>query len=144
MDTPSPHSWIRTALLAGVAYLVIGRVFALPAHHVQAWRLAAWLVSGAVFIAHLGYERIRLNHRVRATASHAAAGVALGALGLAVAGMVHSLTAGAPIRAAWLLALVAWPAITAIPAFLAGLVAAAVMARLAPAVRAKQANPGQT
>jgi len=137
MDAPSSHSWIRTALLAGLAYLVIGRAFALPADHVQVWRLAAWLASGAVFMAHLGHERIQLNHPVRAAASHAALAVALGGLGLAVAGMVHSLTAGAPLRVAWLLALVAWPAITAIPAFLAGLVAATVMARLAPAPRAK-------
>ena len=141
MDAPSPHPWIRTALLAGLAYLVIGRVFALPAGHVQMWRLAAWVASGAVFIAHLGHERIRLNHLVRATAAHAALGVAFGALGLAVAGMVHSLTTGAPLRAAWLLALVAWPAITAIPAFLAGLAAAAVLGRLAPASREKQAHP---
>ena len=40
------HGWLRAALLVGVAYVVVGRVFALPGEHARLWRLAAWLVSG--------------------------------------------------------------------------------------------------
>jgi hypothetical protein len=61
---------------------------------------------------------------------HAAIAVAIGAFALALAGMIHSMSAGSSTRPAWLLALVLWPAFTAIPAFLVALMAAAVLARL--------------
>jgi membrane protein YdbS with pleckstrin-like domain len=35
------RQWVRVALLAGVAYLLVGRLFAVPATHVRAWRWAA-------------------------------------------------------------------------------------------------------
>ena len=122
--------WVRAALLVGVVYLLIGRVFALPVDQVRAWRLAAWLVSGAAYAAHIGYEHLRLRSSPRVTASHAALGVAIGAIALAVAGMVHALSTGSVIGPAWLLALVAWPLVTAVPAFLVALVAGTVLARL--------------
>ena len=121
--------WIWAALLAGVAYLVIGRLFALPVDNAHAWRLAAWLVSGVVFAAHIGYEHIRLRSPALTTATHAATGVALGGFGLAVAGALHSLNATSTIRPAWLLALVAWPLITAIPGFLVALGIASLLNR---------------
>src|SRR5450759_888224 len=34
-------------------------VFALPADHVHAWRLAAWMVSGVAYAAHIGYEHFK-------------------------------------------------------------------------------------
>jgi hypothetical protein len=43
--------------------------------------------------------------------------------------MIHSLSAAPGIRPAWLLALVLWPVITAVPAFVGALAAAAVLAR---------------
>jgi hypothetical protein len=44
--------------------------------------------------------------------------------------MLHSLSSAPGIRPAWLLALVLWPAFTALPGFLGALVAGAVLARL--------------
>lgn len=122
---------MRPALLVGAAYFLVGRLFALPAGDVRAWRVAAWLVSGLAYAAHFAYEHFRLRSAPRSTALHTAFAVALGAIALAVAGMVHSLSIGAGLRPAWLLALVVWPAATAVPAFLGALAAAAALARLA-------------
>src|SRR5688572_18943262 len=91
-DKSLRRRWMVAALLAGGTYLLIGRVFARPTAHVQEWRVAAWLVSGIVFALHFLYERFRMNHRPSLTAFHTALGAALGALGLAVAGMLHDLS----------------------------------------------------
>jgi hypothetical protein len=130
MEASRRQQWIPAILLLGVAYFLIGRVFAVPANHVRAWRLAAWVVSGAVYAAHIGYEHLRLRHPPREMALHAALAVALGAFGLAVAGMLHSQSPGSAIRPSWLLALVLFPAITAIPAFLVAFVAGTLLTRL--------------
>jgi hypothetical protein len=130
MDTSRRQAWFRAALLVGVVYLLIGRLFALPTDHVRAWRLAAWVVSGAAYAAHIGYEHFRLRNTPRVVALHVALAVAIGATGLAVAGMMYSLSTASVIRPAWLLALVIWPAVTAVPALLVALVAAVVLARL--------------
>ena len=81
---------------------------------------------------HIGYEHFQQWSPPRRVASHAAFAVAADALGLAVAGMVHTLLGGTPLRPAWLLALVVWPAVTALPAFLVALAAAALLARFSP------------
>ncbi len=130
MSASPRMAWVGAALLAGLGYFLIGRLFSLPSSHVHAWRVAAWLMSGVVFTAHIGYEHFTLRNPPRVTALHAAGGVAIGALALAVAGMIHSLSAAAGIRPAWLLALVIWPAATAVPAFLGALAAAAVLTHL--------------
>ena len=111
-------------MLAGVLYSAIGVVFALPPSHVRAWRLAAWAASAAVFAAHIWREHSRPGSTPRAAASHAALAVAVGAFGLAVAANVHELWAAAGYRRALALALVAWPALAALPAFVVALVAA--------------------
>src|SRR2546430_15340201 len=81
-------------ILAAVAYVVIGLVFAALAksadvNYVRLWRLAAWLASAAVAAAHIGDEHYRLNGSPRPTALHAAGAVAPGALGLAPAAEGH-------------------------------------------------------
>ena len=129
MNASVRRGWVPAALLVGVAYFIIGRGFTLPANHVQAWRLAAWLFSCAAYGAHIWYEHFRLREAPRSTALHAAVAVAIGAIGLALAGMIHSLSTGAALRPAWLLALVLWPAITAVPAFLVAFAVAAVLGR---------------
>ena len=121
--------WVRAALLVGGVYLLIGRVFAAPADHVRAWRLAAWAFSGAAYAAHIGYEHFRLHHSPRSTALHAALAVAIGACALAAAGGLHSILAGSALRPLWLVALVVWPVVTAVPAFLVALVAGALLPR---------------
>ena len=130
MDALRRRSWLGLAVLLGVVYLLIGRLFPQPADNLRAWRLAAWVASGAAFAAHVWYEHFWLRHSPRSTALHAAAAVAIGAFGLALAGMIYSLSATSAIRPAWLIALVAWPALTAIPAYVVALVAGALLARL--------------
>ncbi len=123
-------SWIRAALLIGVVYFLIGRGFALPTDHVRVWRLAAWLASAGMAAAHIGYEHFRLNNSPRATALHAAMAVALGAFLLAIAANIHDLGSASGYRPRMLIAFIAWPLLTAVPAFLLALAVAAVMARL--------------
>lgn len=122
-------------LLVGAAYLVIGVVFAaLPAathDAVVRWRLAAWVVSGVVYAAHIGYLRLRLGRSTPFTAWQAALAAALGAFGLAVVGPARVALLGGHYGSLWVLALVLWPLITGIPAFLVAYAAAALLARLA-------------
>ena len=128
--------WLRVALLVGIGYFLIGRLFAGPPDNVRVWRFAAWMVSGMLYAAHIGYGHFRLRQAPRSTALHTAVAVAIGAIALAVAGMIHALSTPAGIRPAWLLALVVWPAVTAIPAFLVALVAGGVLSR-----RSQRADP---
>jgi hypothetical protein len=135
MNGSRPQLWFLTALLVGVVYVLIGRLFALPTNHVRAWRLAAWLVSAAVYAAHVGYEHFRLGNPPRSTALHSAIGVAIGAFGLALAATVNSWVAPSTTPfARFLIALVVWPAITALPAFLVTWVGLAVLRRIWPRV----------
>jgi len=124
----------RAVLLLGVFYAVVGIVFAMPSGHVRVWRLAAWIVSAAAYAAHLAYERFRLRNSLRAGALHVGLGAALGAFGLALGANIHSLPLGTTHaqRQLLLLALVSWPVITFLPAFLAALGAGWVMARFEP------------
>lgn len=122
--------WFRVALLVGIIYFAVGRLFTVPMTHVQAWRLAAWLVSGVAFAAHIGHEHFKTRHSPRAIARDAAVAVAIGAFLLAVAGMVHSLWVTSTVRTVWFLALVLWPAFTAIPAFLVALAVATLLKHL--------------
>ena len=131
MDPLGRQSWFGTATIIGVLYGVIGIVFALPSNQVRMWRLAAWVASAAVYSAHIAYEHFRLRNSSRSTAFHVAIAVGIGAFALAVAATVHSLFVP-PNYQRWrfLLALVVWPIITALPAFLVALAVAAVLAYL--------------
>jgi len=93
------------------------------------WRLAAWAASGVIYATHIGHEHFRLRNSTRSIALHVAMAVAVGAFGLAVAATVHSLFT-AHYRPGYLVALVAWPVITALPALLLALAASALLARL--------------
>jgi hypothetical protein len=132
------HRWLRPVLLAGAVYLVAGIGFGAQAGRasshemVVAWRLAAWLISAAAFAVHIGYEHFRLRTAPLETARHVAAAAALGAFGLAVAANVHALRAVPSYNGLLAIALVVWPAMTAAPAFLVALAAAAGLARVRP------------
>ena len=121
-------------VILGVVYAFVGIVFAMPASHVKAWRLAAWVVSAVAYAAHICYERFRLQNSPRLSALHVALAAALGAFGLAVGANIHSLSAGSTNehRRLLLLALLVWPIITALPAFLVALVAGWVLALAGP------------
>jgi hypothetical protein len=122
--------WMGLAVLIGVTYAAVGITFAWPATHVRAWRLAAWLVSAIVFGGHLVFEQFRLRSTPLRASTHAALAVALGAFGLALGALVHSFRVGSSPEhhRLILIALVAWPLITAIPAFVGALAATAVLA----------------
>ena len=132
--------WRRAGVLAGVSYFVAGYGSAaldptMPGPARFAWRLTSWVVCAAVFTMHLWHERFRLNQAPRALALHAAAAVALGAFLLAAAAGVHAMTvpSHAPY-ARFLAALVLWPLITGVPAFLVALLAGVLLARPRPRV----------
>jgi hypothetical protein len=113
-------------------YALVGITFALPTSHARAWRLAAWIVSGVAYAIHVGYERCWLRNSSLSAALHVALAAALGALGLAMGAIVHSLSVTTTSRHQRLLliALVAWPVITGVPAFLVGLGASGLLGRL--------------
>ncbi len=135
MRPSSTHRWFGLALVAGAAYFAIGRLFAWPTDHVRIWRLAAWGASAVVFALHVAYEHLRPRSTSRSAASHAAVAVAIGAFLLAFAGMLHAAKSGSGLRATWFLALVAWPAVTAVPAFCVAIVAVEIAGRLWPRSR---------
>ena len=122
---------MAVAMLIGVAYAVVGITFALPATHAQAWRLAAWAVSGLAYAGHIGYERFRLHDPPPRAALYVALAVALGAFGLAVGANIHALSVGSSAQHQRLLrlSLAIWPVMTAVPAFLVALVINVGLAR---------------
>jgi drug/metabolite transporter (DMT)-like permease len=133
MNPPDRRAWIGRLVLAGAAYVVIGVVFSAlddspDPTQVRRWRLAAWAVSAAVAAVHLWYEVLRSGTPPVRTALRAAAAVGIGAFGLAAAAIIHSTGTGHRLP---IIALAAWPLLTAIPAFLAALAIAAGLARLA-------------
>lgn len=131
MSAPGRQPWIATVTLIGILYGVIGVVFALPSNQGRTWRLAAWAISAAVYAAHVGYEHFILHNPPRSAALHVAVSVGIGGLALAVAATVHSLFVPPNYhRSRFIVALVVWPLITAMPAFLVALAAAAVLALL--------------
>jgi hypothetical protein len=114
------QSWVRTAVFLGMGYALVGILFAVPATHVQTWRLAAWGISAIGYAAHIAYERLWLRHSPSSAALHVALAVALGAFGLAVGANIHSLSSGSTNqhRQLLLVSLGIWPVVTALPAFL--------------------------
>jgi hypothetical protein len=123
--------WFTAAVLVGALYCVVGVVLAAPASHVRVWRLAAWAISAAVYAAHIGYEHFRLRNPLVRAALHVAVAVGIGGFALAFAATVHSLFAPPNYeRSRFALALVVWPFVTGVPAFLVALAAAAVLSRL--------------
>ena len=117
------------AVFLGIGYAVVGIVFAIPATNMQAWRLAAWVVSAIGYSTHIAYELFRLKNSPGSAALHVALAVGLGAFGLAVGANIHSLFAGSTNqhRHLLLLALALWPIITALPAFLVAFGASLVL-----------------
>ncbi len=126
---PRISTWVPQALVAGALYLLIGRWFPNPAENARVWRLGAWGASALVFVAHIGFERFRLRSAPFSLALHTASAVALGGLGLAIVGMANTFSRQPELRLNWLLALVIWPAVTALPAFLVALAAGKILER---------------
>ena len=126
---------LAAVIVFGAIYLVVGVWFPNPpaSSGTQfAWRLAAWGTCAAAFAMHVALEHIRFQSSPRTTALHAAEAVARGAFGLATAANVHALRLVAGNRPLLGVALVAWPVVTALPAFLVALVIATGLARVRP------------
>jgi hypothetical protein len=137
MNASGHQRWLRAALLFGIAYFVFGITFAALAGMAASnqmrvtWRLAAWLVSATAFAVHIACEHFRMRNSPSKTALHASLAAALGAFALAVTANVHAQCAASTSHQGLLaFALVAWPAVTAVPAFVVALTAAAVLARM--------------
>jgi hypothetical protein len=127
--------WLREVMLFGMVYLVVGVAFpnpSTPSEMQFGWRLAAWLTCGVAFAIHIGLEHFRLRNSPRRTALHAAMAVALGAFALAAVANIHGLTAGTGNPRLLALALVIWPIMTWVPAFVVALAVAAGLARVWP------------
>lgn len=134
-ERPDSRARTATVLLAGVAYVIAGagtatlsRVASSPAS-ARSWRLAAWLLSLAIFVTHFIIERKRRS-QPSSVAARVAIAVAIGAFGVAMLG---------PVRAHWgeagrlkltLLSIVAWPVITGVPAFVVALIGGLALDRL--------------
>ena len=133
--TPMDHSgrqrWLGTLILVGALYPAVGIASSALAGAAASgqmrsfWRLFAFFISAVVFAAHIAHEHFRLRYAARPTAWHASAGVALGAFALALAANLHDLGSASGYRPRMLIALVAWPLLTAVPAFVVALVVAA-------------------
>ena len=128
MDATRRRSF-RAALLIGLVYLIVGRVFARPTDHVRVWRLSAWVVSAIAYGGHIAYEHFEVRNGPRITATHVALAVAIGSAGLAIAALMHSWSTGSAPGPARVLAFIVWPVMTAIPAFLVALAVAALVSR---------------
>ena len=121
-------------MLLGALYFVFGIAFAAFAGWSASnslrvtWNRLGFLFSAIAFALHIGYEHFRLRNSPLITASHVSIAVALGAFVLAVSANVHGYRVGSSNKRLLAFALVAWPALTAVPAFVVALIAAAGLA----------------
>ena len=119
--------------LLGAAYFVFGVAFATFASWAgsssmrENWNRLGFLASAVAFAVHIGYEHFRLRNSPLKTATHVSIAVALGAFALAVKANVHGLSVGTSNQRLLVVALAAWPLITAVPAFVVALVAAGIL-----------------
>jgi len=129
------HSPLRALILVGMLYLVVGLASSAlsgaagSAQLGTFWRWSAFAFSAVVFAGHIAYEHLRQHSTARVTAWHAALAVALGALGLALVANIHDLNSASGYRLRMLIALPAWPLLTAVPAYVVALVVAAGLGR---------------
>lgn len=137
MEMPASRNWLWVAILVAIVYPIVGITFALPtnpsASHntVVAWRLAAWLVSATAFAAHLVYEHTRLHNAPLRAALHTSLAVALGGFLMAVWILLHARLSGSTSQSPLApLALVIFPVVTGVPAFLAAFVTLTILARI--------------
>jgi hypothetical protein len=140
MDDSGRQRWLSTVILVGVLYLAVGIASsalsgAAASQQMRSfWRLSAFVISALLLAAHIAYEHFRLRNTSRPTAWHASGAVALGAFALALAANIHDLGSASGYRPRMLIALVAWPLLTAVPAFFVALVVAAGLAVKRPGV----------
>src|SRR5260370_29464060 len=126
-------TWLRSVLLIGIVYMVVGIVtahFATSASSIQVrnlWRLTAWVLSLLVFLGHVAHERLRAGNSTKKAALHAAAAVALGAFVLAAVGPVRGYWDASNFWREAVLSLALWPFFTGFPDVLTDLIPASTL-----------------
>lgn len=141
LNASHKNPWLWAVILFGVVYLVVGVAFPNPSAANKAqfmWRLGAWLICLVAFAIHIGLEHFRFRNSAKRTALHVALSVALGAFGLAAAANIHALRVGTGNQRLLALALVIWPIITGVPAFIVAYLINLVLRFL---VRAQSVDP---
>jgi len=136
IEKPDFRTTVLVVLFVGVAYFVVGYVFGelddlgVTDRGVFLWRLGAWVLSAVIFAAHLWLEYAKFRNATFAIALHATLAVAFGAFLLAVAATFHAawIESSAPLWR-YVIALVAWPIFTAVPAFLVAIIVATALTR---------------
>jgi hypothetical protein len=93
------------------------------------WRLTAWLASVVVFAVNIWYDHFRLRSSAFSTALRTSLAVVLGAFVLAAGANLQSLWATASNHRSLALALVIWPIVAGVPAFVVALVVGAWLVR---------------
>ena len=130
---PGRPRWLITVMLVGVVYGVVGITtgalagMAASSRAQFLWRLSAFVISGVVFAVHLGHEHFRLRSSAWTTAWHTSLAIALGAFVVALMANIHDLGSASGYRPLMLIALVAWPLGTGLPAFIVALVLAGLL-----------------
>jgi len=89
-----------------------------------AWNFASFAVSLIAFAIHIGYEHFSLGNRPLIVGLHTALAVALGAFLLAVSANIRSIGIATSNHRLLAIALVVWPLMTGIPAFVVALIGA--------------------
>jgi uncharacterized membrane protein len=131
MNSSSQSVWARMVILIGAIYFVVGYVFAKFAGMVAfnqsrlTWNRLAFIVCAVAFAFHIAYEHYRVRSTAKITAWHTGLAAALGGLMLAVAANIHDLGSASGYRSRLLIALVVWPLLTGVPAFILALLTAA-------------------
>ena len=131
MDDAGRQHWLGMTFVVGALYLAVnfGAVIlagtASSSRMLFFWRWSAFIICGVMYVVHIAYEHFRVRSAPAPAAWHVSAAVALGALGLALAANIHELGSAAGYRVRMLVALVAWPLLTAVPAFVVALAVAA-------------------
>ena len=130
MENQQQRLWLRAVLLTGALYCAIGIGFSAFAARsssqrvVVAWNVASFVVSLVVFAVHIGYEHFAIGNRPLIVAWHASLAVALGSFLLAVSANINSFRVANSQHGLLAIALIVWPLMTGIPAFVVALIGA--------------------
>ena len=112
-----------TTIVVGLIYFITGVTSASFAGSAASnqlrffWRLSAFAISALVFAAHIAYEHYRRGNTASLTAWHTSIAAALGGFGLAASANIHELSSTMGYRPRMLVAFIAWPLLTGVPAF---------------------------
>ena len=131
MADPAPKRWLGMAIVVGLVYCaaaVISSMLAAAAASDQMrffWRLSAFIISGVVLLVHIAHEHYRLRNSTLPTTWHVTLAAAFGGLALALAANIHDLFSPEGYRLRMLIALIAWPILTGLPAAIVAMLVAA-------------------